>query len=42
MNLQGENLGGAGGVDFGFGFPQDGVRYDTQLRPLSAFSWLSS
>ena len=42
MNLQGENLGGAGGVDFGFRFPQDGVRYDTQLRPLSAFSWLSS
>jgi hypothetical protein len=38
-------LGGADGVDFGvdfgFRFPQNGVRYDTEWRPLSAFSWLT-
>jgi hypothetical protein len=37
-----KTLSGAGGIDFGFGFPQDGVRYDTKYRPLSAFSRLSS
>jgi GT2 family glycosyltransferase len=42
MDLQGNNLGGAGGVDFGFRLSQDGVRYDTQSPPLFAFSWLSS
>ena len=37
-----EDLGDTGGVDFGFGFPQDGVRNDTKWHPLSAYSGLSS